>query len=160
MKKYLTSFFVIGLLTGLANAQQTNFSGNWIEPELEMLAGIRYSNAVPKGITVTQTKDSIKIMSLEVDDNNFTQTIALNGETALRIGKTSKRTIRTKANWSNNGRTLTIVTTYGYVDNPDKAEYTNIEVWNLSLDGNLVIEKTSDADVTDDWIIKATYSKG
>jgi len=92
-------------------------------------------------------------------DMTKTTTISLKGKPVTRISKTSKRTIKTTASWSNNGKILTIVTLYSYTDNPGKTEYTNTEVWELTAEGNLKIVKTSDADVTDDWSINATYRK-
>jgi len=150
------------LITNASNAQ-TNFSGTWSDPELEMISGIQYSNAVPKQIKVTQSKDSLKLESISAGndgDVTNTTTIALNGKQSSRISKTSGRTIRTTATWNDRGTTLTILTLYSYANNPHKAEFTNTEVWELSDDGNLKIVKTSDADVTDDWTIKGIYKKG
>lgn len=159
MKKITLSLVAV-LLTTIVMAQ-TNFSGSWKEPQLEMIDGIQYANAMPKQIDVVQTKDSIKITSLEnaEDAKPFTQTFALNGKTNSRIGKTSKRTITTSATWSADKKTLTIVTIYSYAEKPAEAEYTNTEVWSKNEDGQLMITKKSDAAVTDDWTIKATYSK-
>lgn len=159
MKKITLSLFAITVTTIVM--AQTNFSGSWKEPQLEMIDGKQYSNAMPKQLDVVQTKDSIKITSLEnaEDAKPFTQTFALNGKTNSRIGKTSKRTITTSATWSADKKTLTIVTIYSYAEKPAEAECTNPEVWTKSEDGQLVITKTSDAAVTDDWTIKATYSK-
>ena len=61
MNKYLVTILAIVLTTSFTRAQQTNFSGSWASPELEMISGIQYSNAVPSQIKVTQTKDSIKL---------------------------------------------------------------------------------------------------
>ncbi|MEP7374560.1 MAG: hypothetical protein ABI675_14295 [Chitinophagaceae bacterium] len=159
MNKHLMISLAVALTAITTQAQKANFSGTWSEPELEMISGKQYSNAVPKEITVTQTKDSIKIERTEIDDSKITETIALNGKTTSRMGRTSKRTIRTTATLTNNGNTLTLVTIFSYADKPDEAEYKNTEVWELSADGMLIIEKTSDATVTDDWTIKAIYNK-
>lgn len=150
------------LLALYTNAQQTNFSGSYSEPELEMIDGIQYSNAVPTKIKVSQTKDSIKLERTSVGtdgDVTSTETISLNGKEVSRVGKTTKRTIRNSATWSKDGKTLTLVTIYSYAEKPDEAEYKNTEVWELSGDGRLIITKTSDATVTDDWTIKAIYNK-
>jgi len=159
MKKITFSLLTM-FITSIGMAQ-TNFSGIWKEPQLEMINGIQYANAMPKQIDIVQTKDSIKITSLEnaADAKSFTQSFALNGKVSSRIGKTSKRTITTSATWSADKKTLTILTIYSYAEKPSEAEYTNTEVWTKSEDGQLVITKTSDAAVTDDWTIKATYSK-
>jgi hypothetical protein len=162
MKKYLLALLAIVLVANITKAQPTNFSGTWTNPNLEMISGIQYANAVPKQITVTQTKDSIKLETVSAGndgDVTSTQTIALNGKQVTRVGKTSKRTIQTSATWSNNGKTLTFITTISYADKPKEAEYKNTEVWELTADGTLIITKTSDATVTDDWTIKAEYSK-
>ena len=45
-----------------------------------------------------------------------------------------------------------------FPDKPAEVEYKNTEVWTLE-DGNLLITKNSDATVTDDWTIKAVYTK-
>lgn len=144
----MISFLAIVLLltANITQAQQSNFSGSWFNPNLEMIPGIQYSNAVPKQIKVTQTKDSLKLERTSAGsdgDVTVVETIPLNGKTVTRVGKTSKRTINNIATWSKDGKTLTIIS----------------EVWELSANGTLVITKTSDATVTDDWTIKAEYSK-
>lgn len=159
MKKIMLSVFAV-CISSLLFAQ-TNFSGSWKEPNLEMIDGIQYANAMPKQMDVVQTKDSIKITSFENAENAtpFTQSFALKGKASSRVGKTSKRTITTSATWSADKKTLTFVTIYSYAEKPTEAEYTNTEVWALNENGQLIITKTSDAAVTDDWTIKATYSK-
>ena len=161
MKKNLLAIILL-LTAGFTSAQQSNFSGNWDNPELEMISGKQYSNAMPKEIKVTQTKDSIKLEKVSVDGNGditTTETIALNGKKASRIGKTSKRTISSSGTWSKDGQKLTLLIIYSYAEKPGEVEYTNTEAWELSSDGRLTITKTSDAAVTDDWTIKAVYNK-
>ncbi len=163
MKKRFLTMLAIVLTTCFVNGQQTNFSGTWKNLELEMVSGIQYSNAVPTKIKITQTKDSIKLERTDVGSDGevtSTETLSLNGKASTRVTKTSKRTISSTATWSNNGNTLTLVSIYSYAEKPKEAEYTNTEVWELSSDGMLTITKTSDAAVTDDWTIKAFYSKG
>lgn len=160
MKRVLMSVSILFATTVVVNAQ-TNFSGSWAEPQLEMISGKQYSNAVPKSIKVTQTKDSIKLEKVSANgeaDITTVETVALNGKPITRVGKTSKRSIQMSATWSSDKKTLTIITIYSYPEKPTEAEYKNTEVWELN-DGALVITKTSDATVTDDWTIKATYSK-
>ncbi|MEP7375709.1 MAG: hypothetical protein ABI675_20090 [Chitinophagaceae bacterium] len=163
MNKYPMSFLAILMATTILQAQQKiNFSGSWDQPELEMVSGIQYSNAVPSKISITQTKDSIKLERTSPGndgDVTITETIALNGRQTIRLGKTSKRTITTSATWSKEGQTLTLVTIYSYAGKPNEAEYTNTEVLELTPDGALLITKTSDAAVTDDWTIKGIYQK-
>jgi hypothetical protein len=160
MKKQLVTIALIVVAT-FAHAQKVNFSGNWKEPELEMIDGIQYANAVPKKITVTQTKDSIKVVSIEVGDEAvpITQTFALNGKTISMVGKKSGRTFTSTTTWGSDSKTLSIVTTYSYANKPDAVEYKNTEVWSITANGDLLITKTSDATETDDWTIKATYKK-
>jgi hypothetical protein len=152
--------FIIALfISGVASAQ-TNFSGTWSEPQLEMISGIQYSNAVPTQMMVVQTKDSIKITKLENEDNAtpYTMTLALNGKAVTYFATNSKRTINFTATLSNNGNTLTINTSFSFADTPTEVEYNNTEVWESS-GGTLTITKVSDATLTDDWTIKATYSR-
>jgi len=158
----LLGFFTAVLLANSAGAQKVNFAGVWTNPKLEMISGIQYSNAVPKEIKVTQTKDSLKLERTSAGndgDVTGTETISLNGKPLARVSKTSKRTVTTSATWSTDKKTLTINTTYSYAEKPAEAEYKNTEVWELSPEGTLLITKTSDAAVTDDWKIKAEYSK-
>jgi hypothetical protein len=158
MKK---SILFLALIAGYAINAQTNFSGTWGEPQLEMVSGKQYSNAVPKQIMVTQTNDSLIVTSLEntADATPITQRFSLNGKPSSRVGKTSKRTIVSTANWSSDKKTLTIVTAYSFAEKPAETEYKNTEVWELNSEGSLFITKTSDATLTDDWTIKATYNK-
>jgi hypothetical protein len=160
MKKQILAICIIAS-AAIANAQKVNFSGSWKEPELEMIDGIQYANAVPKEIKVTQTKDSLKVISIEIGENALpsTQTYALNGKTITIVGKKSGRTFTSTATWSSDGKILTIITTYSYANKPDAIEYKNTEVWSLPAAGELLITKTSDATETDDWTIKATYRK-
>jgi hypothetical protein len=153
------AFIIALLISGLVSAQ-TNFNGSWGEPELEMIEGIQYSNAVPKQMTIVQTKDSIKITKLENEDNAspYTLTLALNGKSVTYFATTSKRTINFTASLTNNGNTLKINYTFSFPDKPDEVEYNNTEVWEFS-GGTLTITKTSDATLTDDWTIKAIYSR-
>src|SRR5687767_7388496 len=109
MKKNLLTILAIVLTISFTHAQQTNFSGSYGEPELEMINGIQYSNAVATKIKVTQNKESIKLerTSAGTDgDVTNTETIALNGKESTRLGKSSKRTIRNSANWSKDRKTL------------------------------------------------------
>jgi hypothetical protein len=158
MKRNL-AFIIILFISGAAGAQ-TNFSGSWGEPQLEMISGIQYSNAVPNQVTVFQTKDSIRITRLENEENakSYTITLALNGKAFSYIGTNSKRTINFTANLSNNGNTLTITSTFSFSDKPGEVEYKNIEVWEYS-GRTLTITKVSDATLTDDWTIKAIYTR-
>jgi len=158
MKRKL-AFIIILFISGAAGAQ-TNFSGSWGEPQLEMISGIQYSNAVPNEVTVVQTKDSIRITRLENEENAkpYTITLALNGKAFSYIGANSKRTINFTANLSNNGNTLTITSTFSFPDKPGEVEYKNTEVWESS-GGALTITKVSDATLTDDWTIKAIYTR-
>lgn len=161
MNKYLFSALAIVLSIGFIQAQKPNFSGTWNNPELEIISGIQYSNAMPAKIVIVQTKDSIKLerTSVESDGNvTNTETITLNGKQSIRISK-SKRTIRTSATWNDRGTILTFFTTYSYADKPEEIEYKNTEKWELSPEGTLIIEKFSDASVTDDWTIKAIFKK-
>lgn len=159
MKKITLSLLAITVTTIVM--AQTNFSGSWKEPQLEMIEGLQYANAIPVEIEVVQTKDSIKITSLENTENAkpASRTFLLNGKVNNRISTTSKRTITTSATWSADKQTLTLITIYSNAEKPAEAEYTNTEVWTKNGEGQLVITKTSDAAVTDDWTIKATYSK-
>jgi hypothetical protein len=147
------------IISGRVGAQ-TNFSGSWSDPLLEMISGIQYSNAVPSQITVVQTKDSIKITRLENEENAtpYTMTLALNGKTITYYATSSRRTINCTATLSNNGNTLTINTNFSFADKPAEVEYNNTEVWEVSA-GTLIITKVSDAKITDDWTIKAIYSR-
>lgn len=152
---------VIGMFIITSNYAQTNFSGIWSEPELQIVDGIQYSNAMPKLIKINQTKDSIKLERTTISNDGdviITETLPLNGNNVTRVTKTSKRTINTTATWSGDGTTLTIISIYSYAEKPAEVEYKNTEVWTLA-DNQLVITKTSDATVTDDWTIKGSYKK-
>jgi hypothetical protein len=157
MKNYLVLIATV-LITTIANAQ-TDFSGAWAEPRLEMMDGIQYSNAVPKLLTVIQTTDSIKIIRVEVGaETGFTQVLALDGKTVSGVGKSSKRTVQYTATWGPGKKILTIKTVYSYAGKPAEPEYSNTELWEM-VAGDLVITKISDAAVTDDWTIKAIYKR-
>lgn len=161
MVKSIFAAAVFLITTNYMNAQ-SNFSGTWSDPDLKVIDGIQYSNAMPKQIKVTQTKDSIKLERTTVgNDGDITvaETFPLNGKKVIRITKTSKRTITTTAIWSNDGKKLTIVSTYSYSEKPADIEYKNTEAWSLSDEGSLTITKISDATVTDDWTIEGRYSR-
>jgi hypothetical protein len=161
MTKKILAALILLITTNYMYAQ-TNFSGTWSEPELEMVDGIQYSNALPNLIKVIQTKDSIMLERTTIaNDGNTTatETFPLNGKKVIRVTKTSKRTITTTATWSDGGKVLTIISIYSYSEKPTEIEYKNTEIWTRSDEGSLMIVKTSDATVTDDWTIKGTYQK-
>jgi hypothetical protein len=161
MKKQLL-VLVVALTTAFAlNAQ--NFSGHYIQQSKEMIDGKQYLNAIAQEITVTQTKDSIKIIRVTPaggeKTTTSTETLPMNGK-QLIITTSSKRNRVSSISFDKDKATATIVSTYSYADKPEEVEFKNTEVWSLDPDGTLTITKTSDATVTDDWTIKAVFKKG
>lgn len=160
MKQQLIGLAVAMALTGSATAQ--NFSGHYTIQSKEMLDGKEYLNAIAQEITVSQTKDSIKIVRItpagEGNTTTSTESLPLNGK-QITITTTSRRKKTSFISFDEAKKTATITSTFSYVDKPEEIEFKNTEVWSSAGDGSLTIVKTSDATVTDDWTIKAVFAK-
>jgi hypothetical protein len=143
------------------NAQ--NFSGHYTLQSKEMIDGKEYLNAIAQEITVTQTKDSIKIVRVTPaggdQTTTSTETLPINGKQVITT-TSSKRKKVVSVSFDKNKGVATIIGTFSYADKPEEIEFKNTEVWALDPDGTLTITKTSDAAVTDDWTIKAVFKKG
>ena len=161
MKKQLLAF-TVALTIGYALKAQ-NFAGHYAIESKEMIDGREYLNAIAKELTISQTKDSIKIVRVTPagDDKTTTstETLPLNGKEIVVI-TSSKRTRVSFIKLDKGNNTATLTSTYSYVEKPDEIEFKNTEIWNIGSDGFLTITKTSDATVTDDWTIKAVFKKG
>jgi|GEM_PF-4722561 len=149
------------ILTTVLHTQ--NFSGHYTIQSKEMIDGKEYLNAIAQEITVTQTKDSIKIVRITPagDDKTTTstETLPLNGKEVITI-TSSKRRKTVFISFDKGKNMATISSVFSYPEKPDDVEFKNTEIWNIAEDGTLTITKTSDATVTDDWTIKAVYKKG
>jgi hypothetical protein len=160
VKKQLLAFTIALCLAFTVNAQ--NFTGHYVQQSKEMLDGIEYLNAIELEITITQTKDSIKIVRVtpDIDErtSTFTETLPVKGS-AVIVTTRSKRKRTTSISFDNAKKTATIISTFSYAGNTGEIEYKNTEVWTLGDDGNISIVKTSDATETDDWTIKAVFKK-
>jgi len=160
MKLQLIGLGITMALTLSATAQ--NFSGHYTIQSKEMLDGKEYLNAIAREITVSQTKDSIKIVRItpagEGNTTTSTESLPLNGK-QITIATTSRRKKTSFINFDEAKKTATITSTFSYADKPEEVEFKNTEVWSAADDGSLTIVKTSDATVTDDWTIKAVFAK-
>lgn len=160
MKKQLLALTLSLFLAFVLNAQ--NLSGHYTLQSKEMLDGKEYVNAIAQDITVTQTKDSIKIVRITPaggeKTTTSTETLPLNGKQVI-ITTSSKRKKVSSLSFDKTKNTATITTTFSYADKPEETEFKNTEVWSIANDGTLTITKTSDAAVTDDWTIKAIFKK-
>jgi hypothetical protein len=160
MKKQL---LVLGLALAVAfTLKAQNFSGHFIQESKEMVDGKEYLNAIAQEITITQTKDSIKIVRVtpagEEKTSTSSETLPVNGKQVI-ITTSSKRKRVSYISFDKDKGTATIISTYSYADKPEEIEFKNTEIWSLDPDGTLTITKTSDAAVTDDWTIKAVFKK-
>jgi hypothetical protein len=160
MKKQLLVLSV-ALIAGFAVKAQS-FSGHYTIESKEMVDGKEYLNAIAQEITVTQTKDSIKIVRVtpagEEKTTTSTETLPVNGKQMVTT-TSSKRKRIVSVSFDKDKGTATIISTFSYADKPEEIEFKNTEVWALDPDGTLTITKTSDAAVTDDWTIKAVFKK-
>jgi hypothetical protein len=160
MKKQLLVFAASVCIGFVVKAQ--NFSGHYTQESKEMVDGKEYLNAIAQELTITQTKDSIKIVRVTPAGNDqtttSTETLPLNGKQII-VTTSSKRKRVSFITIDKEKSTATITSTYSYADKPDEIEFKNTEVWDLDADGTLTITKTSDATVTDDWTIKAVFKK-
>jgi hypothetical protein len=161
MKKQLLVLAVALSSAFAINAQ--NFSGHYTLQSKEMIDGKEYLNAIAQEITVTQTKDSIKIVRVTPaggdQTTTSTETLPINGKQVITT-TSSKRKKVVSVSFDKNKGVATIIGTFSYADKPEEIEFKNTEVWALDPDGTLTITKTSDAAVTDDWTIKAVFKKG
>lgn len=160
MKKQLL-VLLVALTTAFALKAQ-NFSGHYTQQSKEMINGKQYLNAIAQELTVTQTKDSIKIVRMTPagggNTTSSTETLPLNGGQIITT-TSSKRKKVSSISFGKNKSTATVTTTFSYADQPEKIEFKNTELWDLDADGTLTITKTSDAALTDDWTIKAVFKR-
>lgn len=159
MKKNIFFLGLMMTLTSVMHAQ--DFSGQYDIESKEMVDGKEYLNAIAQSITVKQTRDSISITRVTPagGDNTTTSTITLpiNGSQFVRTSNNRKRDYVVKMDAVK--KTMIITGTISFENKPEEVEYTNTEIWTLGKDGGLTILKTSDATLTDDWTIKAVFTK-
>jgi hypothetical protein len=146
---------------GLA-AKAQSFAGHYALHSKEMIDGKEYLNAIAQELTVTQTKDSIKIVRVTPAGGDKTTTateiLPVNGKQLITT-TSSKRKRTSSISFDKDKGTAIITSTYSYADKPEEIEFKNTEIWALDPDGTLTVTKTSDASVTDDWTIKAVFKK-
>lgn len=152
------------LLSFIANfgVKAQSISGHFVIQSKEIINGKEYLNAIAKEITVIHTKDSLMITRvIPAVDNQATTTtesIPLNGK-AVVTTTTSNRKKTAALTFSKDSREVTIIYILSFANKPEEVEFRNTEVWTMNSDGTLTIVKTADATVTDDWTIKAVFSK-
>lgn len=160
MKKQLVIILISLAITYTSNAQ--NFSGTYVIQSKEMIDGKQYANAIAQEITVTQTKDSLKIIRItptaEGKTTTSSESLALNGKKTVTV-TTAKRTRTCTVSLDKTKNIATITSLLSFPDKPDEVQFKNTEVWNIVNDTVLTVTKTSDATVTDDWTLKAVFKK-
>lgn len=159
MKK---TFLFLGLMMGLTAVMQAqDFSGQYEIERKEMVDGKEYLNAIAQSITVVQTKDSIRITRVTPaggdQTNTSTITLPIKGQHLIKTSNERKRDYVVKMDPAK--QTMIITGIISFENKSEEAEYTNTEIWTLGKDGKLTILKTSDATLTDDWTIKAIFTK-
>jgi hypothetical protein len=158
-KLFFLCFFLLSNLSLLA---QSNYSGRWTNATKEHIIGPEYANALPDTMIVTQSKDSLILVVVFVDNDQqitrSSQSIALNGKASSNTGKTSKRTYTRSLIWGADKKTLTITTVISMPENDKETDFTRVETWVIT-DGKLQVYKKSIETSSESWEVKGVYEK-
>jgi hypothetical protein len=141
---------------------QANYTGKWTLATKEHVIGPEYANALPDTIIVTQSKDSLILVTVFIDiDQQITRgrlSIALNGNFSSHTGKTSMRKYTSSLSWGPDKKTLTITTVISMPENDKETDFTRVERWDIT-DGKLQVYKKSIETTSDSWEVKGVYNK-
>jgi len=163
-KNYLKSAAIIACLFVVTTAAtpftffKTDFSGSWTLNADKSEFGNTPQYAAVKKFDIKQENDSVYISRVTVNANQeettSQETLSLDGTPSVKV-LDNKRTKKSTVTWSEDGKTMTTVSSYSFPEKPEEIEYTLTQTW--SLDNNkkeLMVDLTSPA-----YTIKAVYDK-
>jgi hypothetical protein len=171
MKKNSIGFTVLafiilmgGSFKGTAQSvSKTNFSGTWVINLQKSQFGDAPHYTAGKQVMVSQTPRNINLEFINTSesgsDSTVNESLPLNGN-ALELIDAGKRTRKIVPQFSQDGKTLTILTTASMPDDPKTEQFTSTDLWNLADDGQtLTIRKTVKAASGFEYTITAVYQK-
>jgi len=161
LKRLSVLFIAPAILLTFAATDNSNFSGDWTLNESKSDMG-QFANFVPRKIKVDQKTDSITISKTSSgfngEDVTQTETLSYDGkDTESTIFENSKR--KAKAQWSDDGKTLTITFTLMLDFNGQVTEVTGTEKLALGDDGKTLILQSNSTSSFGDNGYKGVYEK-
>lgn len=150
----------------LANSTfaQINFSGTWDLQNKQHILGPEYSNALASKLTITQQADSLIIETVGVgaegQEVKSRQSVSMDGKMQVATSAASNRQYAKSLKWSADKKNLVITTIFYMENNPSEVDFTRVETWSLSPDGQqLNIDKRSIETRSETWQVKGVYAK-
>jgi len=164
MKKLLITT-LITVTTIFAFAQENPLNGKWTLTQATALnKGPNYTNGVPASVQLIFASNQVLIeigTLTQTGDVVITRdTLALNGKPSTRITP-SKRKRTAWVKWDAAQRTLTETSELTITEDVNVVDYRNVEIFNLSSDGELVVERKFIPAKTPQtgWAMKAEYKR-
>lgn len=141
------------------NAQNPDFSGTWSLNREKTDFGELSENSTPLKVTVSQSKDSIRIERLskngQGETNIYIETLPFNGKVQENLIKSTKKF--SAVEWSGDGQSL--IENANYSDSSAQMEYKGIETWLLSDNGTLLTISRVDEVAGSKYLKKMVYEK-
>jgi hypothetical protein len=162
MKRLLASLVAL-LLTTIAFAQKTDFSGTWNLKDQKSISGALYSNGVPKQIKITQAKDAFTLdmttANAQGQDVTTTESLAFNGK-KFESTTASKRKKSISITWDKEGKTFTRTSDLSQTTDTSKVEIRYTDKWSID-DGKLMLDRKAENFLNGEtWESKSVYQKG
>jgi hypothetical protein len=160
----ITLIFILSTFNTTAQiVKRTDFSGNWLINFQKSEFGEIPHYTASKQVKAVQTPGNIVVELLMVSasgaDSIVNETLPLNGKALDTLGG-DQRKRRVTAHFSEDGRTLTIITSASVPNDQKTEQYKITETWNISTTGeSLVLKKTIQSTDGFEYSINAVYDK-